>query len=91
MKKTIFSLAALLAAGTYTATAENIAYNSYDPVELFNQWWNSSGHRKNMMNPSYTKVGIGVVYGNGNHCPETPVIHGFSNLDVAYLHVNVPP
>lgn len=51
----------------YTATAENIAYNSYDPVELFNQWWNSSGHRQNMMNPSYTKVGIGVVYGNNKY------------------------
>ncbi|MBE6072092.1 MAG: serine protease [Clostridium butyricum] len=51
----------------YTATAENIAYNSYDPVELFNQWWNSSGHRQNMMNPSYTKVGIGVLYGNGKY------------------------
>ncbi|WP_294374672.1 CAP domain-containing protein [uncultured Clostridium sp.] len=51
----------------YNATAENIAYNSYDPVELFNQWWNSSGHRQNMMNPSYTKVGIGVVYGNGKY------------------------
>ena len=51
----------------YTATAENIAYNSYDPVELFNQWWNSAGHRENMMNPSYTKVGIGVLYGNGKY------------------------
>ncbi|MDO5517185.1 MAG: CAP domain-containing protein, partial [Clostridium sp.] len=51
----------------YTATAENIAYNSYDAVELFNQWWNSAGHRENMMNPSYTKVGIGVVYGNGKY------------------------
>ncbi len=51
----------------YTATAENIAYNSYDPVELFNQWWNSSGHRQNMMNPNYTKVGIGVLQGNGKY------------------------
>ena len=51
----------------YTATAENIAYNSYDPVELFNQWWNSSGHRQNMMNPSYTKVGIGVIQGNNKY------------------------
>ena len=51
----------------YNATAENIAYNSYDPVELFNQWWNSAGHRENMMNPSYTKVGIGVLYGNGKY------------------------
>ncbi len=51
----------------YTATAENIAYNSYDPVELFNQWWNSSGHRQNMMNPNYTKVGIGLLKGNGKY------------------------
>ena len=51
----------------YTATAENIAYNSYDPVQLFNQWWNSSGHRQNMMNPSYTKVGIGVIQGNNKY------------------------
>lgn len=51
----------------YTTTGENIAYNNYDPVELFNQWWNSSGHRANMMNPSYTKVGIGVIYGNSKY------------------------
>ena len=51
----------------YTTTGENIAYNTYDSVELFNQWWNSSGHRANMMNASYTKVGVGVVYGNGKY------------------------
>ena len=51
----------------YTTTGENIAYNTSDPVELFTQWWNSPGHRANMMNTSYTKVGIGVVYGNGKY------------------------
>ncbi|EMU55605.1 CAP domain-containing protein [Clostridium butyricum] len=51
----------------YNSTAENIAYNTNDPVELFNQWWNSAGHRENMMNPSYTKVGIGVLLGNGKY------------------------
>jgi len=50
---------------TYTTAGENIAYNTYDAVELFTQWWNSPGHRANMMNSSYTKVGIGVVQGNG--------------------------
>ena len=50
---------------TYTTAGENIAYNTYDAVELFNQWWNSPGHRANMMNASYTKVGIGVIQGNG--------------------------
>jgi len=51
----------------YTTTGENIAYNTSDPVELFNQWWNSPGHRANMMNASYTKVGIGVIYGNSKY------------------------
>lgn len=51
----------------YTTTGENIAYNNYDPVELFNQWWNSPGHRANMMNASYTKVGIGVIYSNSKY------------------------
>jgi len=51
----------------YTTTGENIAYNTSDPVELFNQWWNSPGHRANMMNASYTKVGMGVIYGNGKY------------------------
>ena len=51
----------------YTTTGENIAYNTSDPVELFTQWWNSPGHRANMMNASYSKVGIGVVYGNGKY------------------------
>ncbi|WP_252244490.1 CAP domain-containing protein [Clostridium sp. VAP33] len=51
----------------YSTTGENIAYNTYDPVGLFNQWWNSQGHRENMMNPSYTKVGVGVVYDKDNN------------------------
>jgi len=51
----------------YTSTGENIAYNTYDAVELFNQWWNSPGHRANMMNASYTKVGVGVLNGNGKY------------------------
>jgi uncharacterized protein YkwD len=51
----------------YTTAGENIAYNTYDAVELFNQWWNSTGHRANMMNASYTKVGIGVIQGDGKY------------------------
>jgi uncharacterized protein YkwD len=51
----------------YTLSGENIAYNTSDAVELFNQWWNSPGHRANMMNSAYNKVGIGVIYGNGKY------------------------
>ncbi|EKQ51739.1 MULTISPECIES: CAP domain-containing protein [unclassified Clostridium] len=52
---------------SYTSAGENIAYNTYDAVELFTQWWNSPSHRANMMNSSYTKVGIGVLLGNGKY------------------------
>ncbi len=52
---------------TYTTAGENIAYNALNLVELFNQWWNSLGHRANMMNEKYTKVGIGVIYGNNKY------------------------
>jgi uncharacterized protein YkwD len=51
----------------YTTAGENIAYNNYDAVQLFTQWWNSPGHRANMMNASYTKVGIGVLSSNGKY------------------------
>jgi uncharacterized protein YkwD len=51
----------------YTTTGENIAYNNYDSVKLFEQWWNSPGHKANMMNASYTKVGIGVIKGDGKY------------------------
>lgn len=51
----------------YATTGENIAYNNYDAVELFNQWWNSPGHKANMMNASFNKVGIGVIHGNGKY------------------------
>jgi len=51
----------------YTSAGENIACNNSDTVELFNKWWNSPGHRANMMNDKYTKVGIGVINGNSKY------------------------
>jgi len=44
---------------------ENVAYN-YDrtstaPQTTLTQWRNSAGHYRNMVNPAYTKVGVGNV------------------------------
>jgi uncharacterized protein YkwD len=62
----------LIAGGiSYTAWAENIAWNlGYPdpPLEAFNQWMGSSGHKRNMLdeaNVGYTLCGIGVAY-SGN-------------------------
>lgn len=45
--------------------AENIAFttDSFTAEELFNQWYASEGHRQNMMNPKFTKIGIAVENG----------------------------
>lgn len=47
---------------TYRAAAENIAQN-WSVTGAHLSFMNSSGHRTNILNPSYTHVGIGIVNG----------------------------
>lgn len=46
--------------------AENLVQvgkvNSNTANEMFELWWNSEGHRKNMMNSDAKYIGIGVIY-----------------------------
>jgi uncharacterized protein YkwD len=44
---------------------ENIAYGQPDAASVMTAWMNSSGHRANILNCSYTKLGVGVAYGPG--------------------------
>lgn len=50
---------------SYSSCAENIAYNYDTPKEVVAGWMKSSGHKKNILNPKYTKIGIGY-YKNGD-------------------------
>ena len=43
----------------YRTAGENIAYGQRTPQEVVNAWMNSSGHRKNILNANYTKIGVG--------------------------------
>ena len=45
---------------------ENIAAGNTDPAATFQQWVNSPGHRANMLNPSYTAIGIGDASNSGS-------------------------
>jgi len=51
----------------YTIAGENIARNNYpdaDTVQVaMTGFMNSSGHRANILEPRYTKVGVGVAFG----------------------------
>jgi len=50
---------------TYRTAGENIANGFSTAQAVVNAWMNSEGHRANILNPSYTQIGVGyVVSGN---------------------------
>lgn len=50
---------------SYWGSGENIAYGQKTPAEVMNGWMNSQGHRANILNASYTKIGV-AYYQNSN-------------------------
>ena len=44
--------------GVDGAAAENIAHGAFGPDELFRRWMDSPSHRRNMLNPAYTRYGL---------------------------------
>jgi uncharacterized YkwD family protein len=51
---------------TYKSAGENIAMGQKTPTEVVQAWMNSEGHRANILNGSYTHIGVGHV-ANGNY------------------------
>lgn len=46
---------------SYKRAGENIAKGQGTPQAVVNAWMNSSGHRANILNSTYTKIGVGYV------------------------------
>ncbi|MEK5502362.1 CAP domain-containing protein [Bacillus sp. FSL M8-0168] len=46
---------------TYRTAGENIAKGQRTPKEVVQAWMNSEGHRKNILNPDFTNIGVGYV------------------------------
>lgn len=46
---------------SYRSAAENIAKGQKTPQAVVNGWMNSSGHRANILNATYKKIGVGYV------------------------------
>lgn len=51
---------------TYRSAGENIAMGYATPAAVVNAWMNSAGHRANILNASFTKIGVGYV-SSGNY------------------------
>jgi uncharacterized protein YkwD len=43
------------------AAGENIAYGSVTADQMMGMWMNSAGHRANILNPRFTRIGVGAV------------------------------
>ncbi len=43
----------------YRGAGENIAWGQKTPEEVMNGWMNSAGHRANILNGSFTSIGVG--------------------------------
>ncbi|MET7469374.1 CAP domain-containing protein [Micromonospora sp. NPDC005686] len=50
---------------SYSMVGENVAWNYQTPAAVMEGWMNSEGHRKNILNCSYTQIGVGVARSNG--------------------------
>ncbi len=51
---------------SYKTAGENIAKGQMTPQAVVNGWMNSSGHRANILNASYNRIGVGYV-ADGNY------------------------
>ena len=51
---------------SYTAAGENLAGRIQTPERAVQAWMESPGHRKNIMNPKYSQIGVGYV-ASGNY------------------------
>ncbi|UCZ53262.1 CAP domain-containing protein [Bacillus shivajii] len=47
----------------FNGAGENIAGGQRTPQEVVNQWMNSEGHRRNILNGNYTHIGVGYHQG----------------------------
>lgn len=48
---------------SYSYAGENIAAGQRTPQQVMNDWMNSPGHRANIVNQNFTKIGVGYVNG----------------------------
>ncbi len=55
----------------FRALGENIAAGNTTANAVFEQWMNSDGHRRNMMSPNFTEMGLGAVL----NAPNTDYSH----------------
>ena len=60
-----FSTALTEAGVSYTRSGENIAYGQTTPQQVVQAWMDSAGHRANILDASFTHIGVGYAVVDG--------------------------
>ena len=55
------ALSPILSACSARGVGENVAYGNVSPEQLVQMWMDSAGHRANILNASFTHLGVGDV------------------------------
>lgn len=64
---TSFSTALKESGASYRGAGENIAWGQKTPAQVMEGWMNSAGHRANILNKSFTKIGVGYYQSGGTN------------------------
>ena len=51
---------------TYLSAGENLALNYKTDKSIVNAWMKSPGHKKNIVNANYNRIGIGIAWSGPN-------------------------
>lgn len=63
----------------YWGAAENLAVNFDSDSAVNTAWMNSPSHRANLLNSSYSRMGIGIAHGTYQGKPATFIVQFFAN------------
>ena len=67
----------------YWGAGENLAINFSDAQSLESAWMQSPTHRANIMQKSYSRVGVGIAQGTYQGKPATFIVQFFANPYIA--------
>lgn len=70
-------------------TGENAAMARSSATTVMNSWMNSTGHKNNILNTNYQRMGIGVVYHNGLYY-WVQIFDGLTTSNEALLRSDTP-
>lgn len=62
----------------YVNAGENLAQGYETPFDVENAWMRSPGHRKNILNRSFTQIGVGIARGDMDGHLTTVVVQFFA-------------